>query len=176
MKNKSNIFALKSSILEEACKVEELEYDDMEDEFDDHDEYSDDDDCCDDYDDIDDCDYDEEDLDYTAEMVVVHAKPDKYIVEYQDLARYATANNLNIEDALLDVCEANEISIGNTVLLIESKQTFMDALNEAKKDCRNCRDKATKKKKLKAINISKSSVRYFKNLKNKGIKVAKKTK
>lgn len=167
-------------IIKEACSAEIMDCCNCEDEFSDDENYEDD--IEDDIDDIDDYEDDEdddtndgEDLDYTAEMVAVHqTNSGRYIVEMVHLNPYITRNRLSIEKAFINVCECNNIPLSKTYLLIESKDTILNAFKEAKEDCKNCKDPEVKKKKKGFLNTSIKNISNIKNLKNKGIHVCKK--
>jgi len=170
-------------ILKEACYCDTVDYLNNEEDYEDNDDYledldnvEDDMDEIDDYEDEDENGYpiDEDDLTYEAEMVVVHQNGSNYVIEMSDLYPYIKKNNLSIEEAFKNVCEHNNLDFKDVKLLIESKNTIISALREAKEDCDNCKNKDIKLKKRKYISMSIQNISALKSFKNKGIKVVKK--
>jgi len=141
----------------EACSNEELELDgELEDEYDDVEEL-------------------EDDIEYTEEMVNVILQESnsqtKYLIEYDNLCKLMESKRMDIKEAMISVCEHNQISFSHAYLVLESDETFAEALNEAKasiKYANNPIDKTKNKKKVGKVYDT------FKDIKNKGIKVLKK--
>ena len=93
-----------------------------------------------------------------------------FCVELDMLAKYIDSNSLvDIDKAVADIAEANNIAVDNLYILIESEDEALEYFEEAKK-----LGKATGSKK-KLSNL-KNTASVLQLLKTKGIKVAKKGK
>lgn len=92
-----------------------------------------------------------------------------FCVELDMLAKYMDTNSLvDIDQAVADIAEANNIAVDNLYVLIESEEDALEYLEESKK-----LKKATgSKKKLGGIF---NTATVLRQLKTKGIKVAKKS-
>ena len=118
---------------------------------------------------------DSADISYPAESVPVLAidrevgeECTPYCVEFDMLAKYMTTNNvLDIEKAMLDVAQSNDIQLDELSLLIDSEEEVAEYLEEAKK----IRKATGSKKKL---DSAYNTAAILKNVKTKGIRVAKK--
>ncbi len=111
----------------------------------------------------------EEAINYAPQMIPVFEASDKsaYYVEMDNVVKYMrSANVKDINDALYDIAEANDLSADSMTILIESSDWAFAVLEEAEKA-----DKAGDKSKMEKI---KKSTQLLKKLKEKNIKVAKK--
>lgn len=119
-------------------------------------------------------DIDEDELDYTEEMVnVIEQQLDntsRYLIEHDNLSKFIKSSGLSLKDAMIKICEHNDIPFANTYLVIESKDDIMKNFAEAGKAAKEPKMKEKLKKK---IEVSK---KQLKNLKDNGIKVLKKKK
>ena len=110
------------------------------------------------------------DINYTVEMVNVIGDTDSegkpvYMVELENVQKYM--ESCDIEDyaiAIENIAEANELESSSMCIVIESEDTIMLALNEAKKA------KKVTPGKMKRI---KNTADILKLIQTKGIKVAK---
>lgn len=113
----------------------------------------------------------EENVKYRPEMIPVFESTDKstYYVEMDNVVKYMKSSGVkDIEEALYDIAECNNLSSDNMTILIESDDWAMSVLEEA--------SKAKKADGKDPMDIIKKSTGLIKNLKKKGIKLAKKKK
>jgi|GEM_PF-6993337 len=109
---------------------------------------------------------DEDELGYSEEMVPVIATSEStYYVEYDNLAKLMKASRCDAATAMEKICECNNLQLEDMRLVVESAAEIIRILNE------KAASKKVKKKKALAM---KSSVKFLKDLKNKGITVVKK--
>lgn len=167
-------------ILAEACATEDATQDTIDVVGNHENEDEIDDDCCDDeeiedaedgYEEVEDD--DEDDIHYTVEMVNVIARQkegyNRYIVEAENLAKFMESNDIDDPyKALEAVCEANEISMGDTYVLMESVENFKRAILENKTLA--AKDPVMSKA---AKNKLGNYVRSFAKFKNSGVKLLK---
>lgn len=79
------------------------------------------------------------DINYTAEMVnVIGDVQDSgemiFMVEMENLQKYMESAEIeDVSEALWNIAECNNINVTNMCVVIESEDTIMHALNEAKK-------------------------------------------
>lgn len=109
-------------------------------------------------------------LKVTAEMVTIiqDEKQNRFFVEHTNLLSYMESNDIeDIEVALKNVCEGNNVPYENTILLIESKEDIIDSVNEAK-------SKISGKSKEKLSKKLQGTAKFFKDVKDKGIKIMSK--
>lgn len=110
-----------------------------------------------------------EDIEYGADYVPVLALESDgipiYAVELDNLNKYMESAEIDdIREALENVAECNNLSMGDMYLMIEDGDTISEAIQEAK-----CSKKISSKK-IK----SSAGLEFFKDLKNKKVKVIKK--
>ena len=118
---------------------------------------------------------DSADLSYPAESIPVLAIDrdysedcTPYCVEFDMLAKYMVSNGeLEIDKAMIDIAQANDIQLDELSLLIDSEDDVAEYLEEAKK----IRKATGNKKKLDSAYNTAAILKY---IKTKGIKVAKK--
>lgn len=110
-----------------------------------------------------------EDIEYGADYVPVLALESDgipiYAVELDNLNKYMESAEIDdIREALENVAECNDLSMGDIYLMIEDADTISEAIQEAK-----CSKKLSSKK-IK----SSAGLEFFQDLKNKKVKVIKK--
>jgi len=109
----------------------------------------------------------EEDIHYTEEMVNVigseHNGEPVCLVEMENLAKYMCSNQIrDFSEALENIAKVNQVPLEEMAVVIESHDTILSALNEAKKAKKLIPDKLGKIKDTASI---------LKVMKTKGIKV-----
>lgn len=109
------------------------------------------------------------DIEYAADYVPVLALESDgipmYAVELDTLNKYMESAEIDdIREALENVAECNNLSMGDMYLMIEDGDTISEAIQEAKSS------KKISSKKIK----SSAGLEFFKDLKNKKVKVIKK--
>lgn len=107
------------------------------------------------------------DIKYTEDMIPVIMQESTYgpmyLVEYDMLTKLMESTGLEADKALDKICEHNEISTGDTYVLIESAEYILEELKQFKKE-------ASLKAKKDIQNASKT----LQDLKDKGIKLVTK--
>lgn len=123
-----------------------------------------------DLEDLDEIDFD---LQYTPEMVVVRddSPNNRYLVEYQDLARLMESSNVNAKKALQMICKENNINMADTYVVVESTEVIMERALEKKDSIKAAKDVEEKCLKEKEMGEGCNSI---KEMKKDGIKVLKK--
>jgi hypothetical protein len=160
------IFKNMSELISEAAEVDDFNTDDITDD----EALEAIDDLCDDFDDMEEVDPD--DVEYTEEMVCIIGQKGlhgtRYLMEHDSLAKYMATRDLSIKEAMEAVCEANNIGMADTYLLIESKEEMVESIEEAKAALKGARKSSTKASlKLKFKNTANA----FETLSNAGVKI-----
>jgi hypothetical protein len=150
------------SLISEACKTEESDCDDLYDDS----VLSDLDGEIEDIDDV-----EESELRYTEEMVTVIESADKsqYFIETDNLSKYMISQNIiDVSEAISNICNANSIEESKICLVIESEDDLHDIIKEARATSKGSTIKSKK------LGMARDTTAFLKNIKNKGIKIAKK--
>ena len=106
-------------------------------------------------------------------MVVVRddSPNNRYLVEYQDLARLMESSNVNAKKALQMICKENNINMADTYVVVESTEVIMERALEKKDSIKATKDVEEKCLKEKEMGEGCNSI---KEMKKDGIKVLKK--
>ena len=105
----------------------------------------------------------EDEIEYTEEMVNVIMQEStygsRYIVEFDNLSKLMESTGMDAKEALSSVCEHNDISLGDTYILIESVESILETVKKLSKGD------------LKSKADLKDTVKTIQDLKDKGIKI-----
>lgn len=102
----------------------------------------------------------EDDIEYTEESISVmfDAKKDRYLIEFDNLAKYMTsAKVVSVKEAVDKICAANSIESSKTYVVIESQQEIVDFVNEAKSVFSKGSSLSIAGKKSKKLDLDKAS-------------------
>lgn len=107
------------------------------------------------------------DIKYTEDMIPVIMQESTYgpmyLVEYDMLTKLMESTGLEADAALEKICEHNEITSGDTYVLIESAGYILEELKQFKKDAS-----------IKAKQDIQNATKTLQDLKDKGIKLVTK--